>query len=162
MRGGILGGRELLDKVASKVKEIIRGDLKAIIVFGSMIYLGRGRDVDLIIVVGGENDVRSKLEMEHKLRRVLQKEIPGLVFDVHVFSLEEFKENLKPGTMLSGLALGYEVVEGGDVVEPLILNFLKELSREKYMLHNKYGSWNISFHAKITYKLRQRRYQAKT
>ena len=101
--------------------------------------------------------MKEKLKLEHKVRQVLQKAVRGKVFDVHIFSLEEFKENLQPGTLLSGLALGYEVIYGEEVVEPLILNFLRKLSNEKYVLHNKYGTWDLSFHAKITWKLRSRR-----
>ncbi len=153
----ILGRRELYDEVKSRIKNVLGSNLVAIVVFGSTIYVGEGEDVDLVVVVNEEIDLKEKLKLEHKVRQVLQKAVRGKVFDVHIFSLEEFKENLQPGTLLSGLALGYEVIYGEEVVEPLILNFLRKLSNEKYVLHNKYGTWDLSFHAKITWKLRSRR-----
>ncbi len=157
MQKNTLEKKELYNKITLKVKEIIGENLKAIIVFGSTIYLGKGKDIDLIIIIDKEINIRGKLELEYKLKQILQKIIPNKIFDIHVFNLKEFKENLQPGTMLSGLALGYEIIYGEQVVEPLILGFLKKLSREKYILHNKYGTWNLSFHAKITYKLKTRK-----
>ncbi len=154
MLRGILSLRELYETIILRIKELLDQDLVGVIIFGSTVYLGRGRDIDLIVVVKKERDPRESLSLEYKLRRILEEEFKGLAFDVHVFSFKEFKENLKPGTFLSGLALGYEILHGEPLLEPLILEFLKELSREKYILHNKYGSWNLSHYAKITYNLK--------
>lgn len=157
MQRGTLRRRELYDKITLKTKEIIGGCLKAVIVFGSTIYLGKGKDVDIIIITDKEVSMKKKLKLEYEVKCALQREIPKFTFDVHVFSLEEFKENLRPGTPLSGLALGYETIWGEQVVEQLILNFLKRLSKERYILHNEYGAWNLGFHAQVTYKLKARR-----
>ena len=157
MQKNTLEKKELYNKITLKTKEILGENLKAIIVFGSTIYLGKGKDIDLIIIIDKEIDVKDKLKLEYKLKQILQKTIPNKIFDVHIFNLKEFKENLKPGTMLSGLALGYETIYGEQVIEPLILEFLQKLSREKYILHNKYGTWNLSFHAKITYRLKTKK-----
>jgi predicted nucleotidyltransferase len=157
LQRGTLERKELYDRILSKVKEALDGRLEAVIVFGSSIYLGQGEDIDLIIVVNGSLSIRDKLELEYKLKRLLEKAIPGTIFDVHVFDREGFRENLKPGTVLSGLALGYRVIYGGEKVEPLIIEFLKQLSKEKYILHNRYGTWNLSLHAKILYKLKTRK-----
>ena len=132
-------------------------NLRAVIVFGSTIYMGKGKDIDLIVVTDEEINMKDKLKLEYRLKQVLQRTVKDKIFDVHIFNLEEFKKNLQPGSMLSGLALGYEVIYGDQVVEPLILNFLKQLSRGKYILHNRYGTWDLSFHARIMYKLKLRK-----
>ena len=114
-----------------KSKEILGENLKAIIVFGSTIYLGKGKDIDLIIIIDKEINIRGKLELEYKLKQILQKTIPNKIFDVHVFNLKEFKENLQPGTMLSGLALGYEIIYGS--IRPAkgkLIQAYKELNKE--------------------------------
>lgn len=157
MWGDILERKELYSKIVLRIKEILGGNLRAIIMFGSTIYMGGGKDIDLIVVTDEEIDLKNKLELEYRLKQVLQRTVKDKIFDVHIFNLEEFERNLQPGTMLSGLALGYEVIYGDQVVEPLILNFLKQLSRGKYILHNRYGTWDLSFHARITYKLKLRR-----
>ena len=130
--------------------------MKAIVVFGSMIYLGKGNDLDLLIVIDKIDTLKEKFSLESKISRILRREFPDYNFDVHIFSVEEFKNNLSPGSFLSGLALGYEVIYDKVDLEDEILLFLKRLSREKYLLHNKYGTWNLSFHAKITYRLKRR------
>ncbi|MCD6278510.1 MAG: hypothetical protein J7J11_02395 [Desulfurococcales archaeon] len=148
---------ELRDLIVSKVKEVVGKDLVGIIVYGSTLYLGVGRDLDLIVIVSEEQDLRSRFNLEIALRKSLETLIKGSVADVHILSISEFRDNLRLGSPLSGLALGYEILYGGSVLEPLILNFLKELARDKYVLHNEYGTWNLSHYAGITYNLKVRK-----
>lgn len=155
----ILEKRELYHRILSKVREILGDRLRAVIVFGSHVYLGGGNDIDLAVVIDGSLDPKSKLKLEYRVKKALEKAMPGNVFDVHAFNVEDFKENLEPGTALSGLALGYKLLYGEEAIEQLIIGFLEKLSREKYILHNKYGSWNLSFHAKVLYKLKQRQHE---
>gem|GEM_PF-5943920 len=50
----------------------------------------------------------------------------------------------------------YVVIFDAIGVEKYILEFLNRLSREKYILHNKYGSWNLAFFAKVTLARRRK------
>jgi len=84
----------------------------------------------------------------------------GYNVDPHVMDLEMFRENLVPGSFLSGLALGYEIVYDRIGVEKLILEFLEKLAKTKYVLHNEYGSWELSRHAYIL--LKRKREHGKT
>lgn len=156
MRRITLEKRELFNFLTSIIGDVLKDRLKAIVVFGSMIYLGKGNDLDLLIVIDKIDTLKEKFSLESKMSRILRREFPDYNFDVHIFSVEEFKNNLSPGSFLSGLALGYEVIYDKVDLEDEILLFLKRLSREKYLLHNKYGTWNLSFHAKITYRLKRR------
>lgn len=130
----------------------LKNALRGVIVFGSSVYFKSARDIDLIIIVDGSLSLKEKMKLELKLSRKLRKSLGGIFFDIHVMDLNMFKENLVPGSFLHGLALGYEVIYGNSKIKKLILNFLKEISNEKYMIHDKYGSWDLSFHAKRTYK----------
>ena len=156
MRRITLGKRELFNLLTSLIGDFLKDRLKAIVVFGSMIYLGRGNDLDLIIVIDSLDTLKEKFNLESKISQILHREFPDYNFDIHVFSVEEFKGNLSPGSFLSGLALGYEVIYDKVDLESEILFFLKRLSEEKYLLHNKYGTWNLSFYAKITYRLKRK------
>ncbi len=151
------GLRELRDVITSRIKEVLGRDAVGVVVFGSTIYLGSGRDVDLIVITKGEVGLKDRLEVEYRIKKELEAVLKGSVLDVHVMDIEEFRSNLRPGTFLSGLALGYEVLKGEEVLEPLILNFLRELSKGRYVLHNRYGTWNLSHHARVTYDLKVRR-----
>lgn len=151
MRRGILERKELYDNIVRVLRESVRYDVLAIIVFGSSIYFGRGKDIDIIVVVSERLSYRDKIELEYKIRSFFLRR--GIVLDVHVLDIFMFKENLRPGTFLCGLALGYEIIYAKDsIVEDKILCFLKKLSEEKYVFHNKYGTWNLTHHARITYK----------
>ncbi|HDN75901.1 MAG TPA: hypothetical protein ENG05_02095, partial [Acidilobales archaeon] len=66
----ILGRRELYDEVKSRIKNVLGSNLVAIVVFGSTIYVGEGEDVDLVVVVNEEIDLKEKLKLEHKVRQV--------------------------------------------------------------------------------------------
>ncbi|MDK2371797.1 MAG: hypothetical protein QI197_00190 [Candidatus Korarchaeota archaeon] len=120
----------------------------AALVFGSLIYWRDAKDVDLLIVVKGSLRPKEKMEVEYKISsRALRRGLPPI--DVHVMGLSDFRDNLSPGTFLSGLALGYRVLIDRINVDSLIASFLRELSREDYVLYNRYGRWNLSEMAKI-------------
>ncbi|MEM3070468.1 MAG: nucleotidyltransferase domain-containing protein [Candidatus Bathyarchaeia archaeon] len=146
----ILGLRASYDRL----KEAVRGSLGAsplgIILFGSTVYMGRGRDLDLLVIVERvEGPLVKRFEAERLISREIFKGL-GVWADVHILDLEELKENLAPGTFLSGLALGYELINGGADVEEPILTFLEKLSNGRYILHNRYGTWDLAMHAKLT------------
>ncbi len=147
MQGEYLGERELYN-IYRVIKGFFRDKLLSIILFGSTVYRGYGRDIDLIVIVDEELDLHRRFDIEYKLRIELRRRnILGDV-DIHVIDKDSFIENLVPGTFLSGLALGYRILYDRIGVEKYILELLKRLSREKYVLHNKYGSWDLSFYAK--------------
>ncbi len=97
---------------------------------------------------------RRALSEEYLLAKSLERSIRRPL-DIHVFGMKGLRENLVPGSFLSGLALGYKVLydEGG--VEEMILSFLEKLSKTTYRLHNMYGSWSLGFHASVTLKAKR-------
>ena len=149
--------REFYEALLSTIKRVAGEKLKGVIVFGSTVYMGRGRDVDIIVVVEGEPDAGEGLRLGQAISRELARTLRGLVFDVHVMGVREFVENLVPGSFLSGLALGYEVLYDRAGLENRILEFLERLSRERYVLHNRYGSWDLGFHAALLLRIRRKR-----
>ncbi|MBS7637426.1 nucleotidyltransferase domain-containing protein [Candidatus Bathyarchaeota archaeon] len=92
----ILGLRASYDRL----QEALRGALGAkplgVILFGSMVYMGRGRDLDLLVIVERmEGPPMKRSEDENSVSREIFKGL-GMWADVHIFDLEEFKENLAP------------------------------------------------------------------
>ncbi len=162
MRRTILERGELYDALVRVVESVVKGRVLGVIVFGSTVYLGRGRDIDVLVVVEGDIDAKEKVRLELEVSRRLRKVFGGLVFDVHVMSLNDFRENLTPGSFLSGLALGYEVLVDRADIEDDILGFLERLANEKYILHNRYGDWNLSHYARVTLNTRKLRRGEKT
>ena len=156
MQRGIYARRELYDKIVHVVMDVLGDSVVGIVLFGSTVYMGQGRDLDLLVVLDREVDVGEKLRLEYELSRRLREATGGLVFDIHVMGLESFVENLVPGGFLSGLALGYEVLVDRGGVEDRILEFLERLARERYVLHNRYGSWDLGFYARITLRMKRR------
>ncbi len=148
MRGGTLRRREFYEKLKDLVLEELGDRVLAALVFGSSIYWRDARDVDLLIVVRESLDPKAKMEVEHKISsRALRRGL--LPLDVHVMGLRDFRDNLSPGTFLSGLALGYRVLIDKIDVDSLIVPFLGELSEGDYVLYNRHGRWNLSKMAKI-------------
>jgi len=146
-----LGIRGYWGRLVGGILGLLDGRVAGIILFGSTVYLGEGRDVDLLVVLRDEVGVEEKMRLEYILAGSLERSIRRPL-DIHVFGMKGLRENLIPGSFLSGLALGYKVLydEGG--VEEMILRFLEKLSETTYRLHNKYGSWNLGFHASVTLK----------
>jgi len=125
-----------------------RNDVISIILFGSTIYMGRGKDLDIIVIV--EKYIKDQVNDSIDLRLRVNKELRyKIVVDIHVFTINDFKNNLKPGTFLSGIALGYEVLydKSNGLINKLIENMLELLSRDKCTLVNRYGKWQLNIHA---------------
>ncbi len=146
---------EFYEKIVRTVEHILGKDVVGIILFGSSIYLGKGDDIDILVIVSREVSEKEKFELELKTSRELRKVAKDSVFDIHIMSMSDFEKNLVPGSFLTGLALGYEVLLDRAGIEDKILNFLKKISEEKYVLHNKYGAWNLSHYARIILRLKK-------
>ncbi len=93
-----------------------------------------------------------EVEISNALRRELCAEP-----DVKVVDLEDFEKNLVPGTLLSGLALGFEILLDRDELEKKIVEFLERLAEERYVPTNRYGSWNLSHHACVLLSIPRKR-----
>ena len=156
MRKSTSPRKEFYGSVARLVEESLGEDVVGIVAFGSFVYLGRGRDVDVLIVLRRSVGIGEKLKLERELAGRLSSELDA-VFDVHVLSFEDFLANLAPGSFLSGLALGYDVLLDKGGVEDAILEFLERLSGERCILHDERGEWNLSHHARVTLELKKRR-----
>ncbi len=150
MQGVTLGKKEFYEVLRASTEYFLDRKILALILFGSSSYLGTGRDIDLLVVVSGDIDLKEKLSLEYKLKVNACRNHSICNLDVQVMSLSLFKDNLAPGSFLSGLALGYEIILDRIGVEDLILSFLKRLSEEKYVLCNRYGKWRLDRLAGIT------------
>jgi len=138
-----IAGKYLEEKIFSLVKTM-RSDITAIILFGSTVYMGRGRDLDIIVVVENylKDPINDSIDLRTKLNKILKY---NPIVDVHVFTIEDFKSNLISGSFLSGLALGYEVIydRSQGRIHELIMKMLEELSKSEHILVNRYGEWSL-------------------
>ncbi len=157
MRDPTLERKGFYKEIARALEDYLGESIVGALIFGSTVYAGSGRDIDILVIVDEDLDVKSKIRLEHSISRKLSSFFKNSIFDVHVMSTGEFRENLKPGSFLSGLALGYQVLIDKAGIEEYVLEFLKTLSREKLVLHNKYGSWDLSFHASVLYNIKSKR-----
>ncbi len=155
MRRATFGRKESYDALVNIARKLFDDNLCAVVIFGSAVYMGGGRDVDALIVVDKDVDLREKIRLELEISKELRSMLGGTAIDVHVLSLRDFEDNLVPGSFLSGLALGYDILTDSCSVEDKILLFLEELSKERYVLHNRYGSWDLGFHATRLLKRRK-------
>ncbi len=138
-------------KILSKILEF-RNDILAVIVFGSSIYMGRGRDVDLVVIV--RDYMIDSIKDSINLRMYINKYLGYKVFaDIHVLSINDFRNNLKIGSFLTGLALGYKILyDETGTLEDEIIAFLERISKTDYVLVNRYGKWRLKYHAQIMLK----------
>ncbi len=149
--------KELESKINEIVRTILGSKLAAIILFGSSVYMGYSREVDLLILIDNLADFNEKIELEVEIQRSLNRLFNyDTVFDVNVLDLKQLNENLETGSFLSGLALGYKIIYDKIGVEEKILDMLRKLSKSKYILVNKYGEWNLSRIAEIKLRTRQK------
>ncbi len=151
--------KEFCDKVVDIITGFLGEKVLAVILFGSSVYFGSGRDIDLLVVVKNRISIKEKLSIEYRITSILHKKFRDLEFDVHIFDYEAFLENLIPNSFLAGLALGYIVLLDKYGIEEKILEFLEKLSREKRVLVNRYGEWNLSHYARITLNLKEKQYR---
>ncbi|MEN2974602.1 MAG: hypothetical protein ABDH32_03370 [Candidatus Caldarchaeales archaeon] len=149
--------KELELKISKVLKDFLGSRLIAIILFGSSIYIGRGEDKDLLIIVDHLEGLNEKLDLEERTKILLNKLFNyEIVFDVHILDLKQFDENLRIGGFLSGLTLGYQIIyDNSNVVEEKILEMLKALSKSRYIIVNKYGRWDLSKIAEIKLRIRE-------
>lgn len=156
MQKGTLRIKESYEKIRKIIEDLLGKHVLGIVLFGSTIYMGKGHDIDIIIVVERDLNEKEKLDLEAEISRRLFRSMSGTVFDVHIMSLRDFENNLVPGSFLSGLALGYEILLDKVGIEDRIIKFLEDLSNTRYVLHNEYGEWNLSHHARVTLSIKRR------
>lgn len=143
----------------SKIKEAIRilfnDRLKSIVLFGSYIYMGYGRDLDILIIIDRIKCLEEKFELEEKATEILNRLFKyNVPIDVHILGVEELDQNTRIGSFLSGLVLGYNVIYDECNVERKIEKMLEELAKLNYIYVNRYGEWNLSKLAKITMNIK--------
>ena len=143
------------DKIIQKVKELYKDNLLSIILFGSYVYLGKGKDIDILIVVKKyrfNNLIQEHFKLFQELLKLFNYK---LIPDVHIFSINDFLENLKIGTFLTGLVLGYKIIYDIYGIEKYIRDFIVKLSTEnrEVILVNRHGKFNLVSFAKIKARL---------
>ncbi|MEM4536757.1 MAG: hypothetical protein QXP92_05910 [Nitrososphaerota archaeon] len=147
----------LESRIIRMLETLLGTRLVSIILFGSSIYIGRGRDVDILILIDSISGLDEKMDLEEEVKMLLNRSFNyEVVFDAHILDLEQFNENLKIGSFLSGLSLGYQVIYDKNNVEEKIVEMLKTLSRSRYIMVNKYGRWNLSKIAEIKLRIKEK------
>ncbi|MEM0317357.1 MAG: hypothetical protein QXO97_05150 [Candidatus Nezhaarchaeales archaeon] len=117
--------------------------------FGSYVYSqAKARDLDLLVVVERLNDIHEKSELELGIKRALRDVSRFKPIDVVVLDLEMLRENMKPGTMLSGLVCGYKVLYDEIGLPTLIEDLVKALALEDVVLIKRGRRLSISAHAR--------------
>jgi len=143
------------DRVLSEVAAWCREkgfELKALVLFGSAVYNSvKARDIDLLVVDKLENPGKALLhaaELAARLRRAL-----GKPFDVVLLDTESLRENAQPGTVVSGLALGFKVLYDAVGFSKLVEEMLRSLTTTDYR-YFKEGRWiDLSIAARVKMKL---------
>jgi len=114
--------------------------LKALVMFGSYVFNPvKAKDIDLIVVLG-ELNVEPKevilmgVELSLRLRRTSRKS-----YDVILMDEKSFYENLQPGTVLSGLILGYKVLYDELGIDKAVSKLMKLLASTDYKYFK--GRW---------------------
>ncbi|MEM3865279.1 MAG: hypothetical protein QW724_05780 [Nitrososphaerota archaeon] len=147
----------LESRIIRMLETLLGTRLVSIILFGSSIYIGRGRDVDILILIDSISGLDEKMDLEEEIKMLLNRSFNyEVVFDAHILDLEQFNENLKIGSFLSGLSLGYQVIYDKNNVEEKIVEMLKTLSKSRYIMVNKYGRWNLSKIAEIKLRIKEK------
>ncbi|MEM2470242.1 MAG: hypothetical protein QXK19_02795 [Nitrososphaerota archaeon] len=147
----------LESRIVRMLETLLGTRLVSIILFGSSIYIGRGRDVDILILIDSISGLDEKMDLEEEVKMLLNRSFNyEVVFDAHILDLEQFNENLKIGSFLSGLSLGYQVIYDKNNVEEKIVEMLKTLSKSRYIMVNKYGRWNLSKIAEIKLRIKEK------
>ncbi len=132
-------------EVLETLKAMYGEKLHAVIVFGSTVYRGEGRDIDILVLVEDYlwDPLTDALEVRRRLRRLKAP------LDVHVMSLHDFEENMRAPSFLYGLALGFEPVYWTQRARQLIEELLKRVAEDgDAVLYNRYGRWRLDIHAK--------------
>lgn len=135
----------------SKIKTVFKSvgkEVLGVIVFGSYIYSPlKSHDIDLLIIINSLKDINEKINLEVKasieLKKVVRKPI-----DVHIFDFETFRENLEPGSFLSGLTLGYRILYDKVNLVEVIREFIRKISETEEYIYMKKRVWNLALIAK--------------
>lgn len=119
--------------------------LKSLAIFGSSIYNPmRARDVDLLIVIDEIADALEKSSLELDIIKALKRLHPRALFDVLVFDEVSFKENLRPGAVLSGLVIGYEIIYDELGLNNLVEDLVRDVARGEYIVQKGERRINLS------------------
>ncbi|MDJ0268989.1 MAG: hypothetical protein NXY59_00265 [Aigarchaeota archaeon] len=129
----------MFNSVVSSARELFGGRLLVVAVFGSSVYYDiRSGDIDVLVVVDEELSFEKKLSKETELSiKLLRASGGSRAFDVHVMDVRQFQDNLKPGTFLSGLVLGYRVLYDRIGFKGYVEKLFQRLVDENYVLVNK-------------------------
>ena len=148
----IIYGETILSRVRNILSEYDKR-LYSIILFGSRVYNPyRARDIDIIIIIDNLPSINGKINIELMIKKTLSKFIRKPL-DVHIFDLDTFVENLKPGTFLCGLALGYKIIYDEIGIDKYIKRLFKEMSRhEDYILYRGGKKYMLGLMASIKSK----------
>jgi len=123
-----------------------------VVLFGSYVYKYReARDIDIIVVVNELKDLEEKMRLEVRLTHVLRSAL-AIPVDIIVFDLDSLKENLRPGTVLSGLVLGFRVLYDAVGFTRYFKELVKGLAQDDYVLYKK-RALRLSRLAKVMLKL---------
>lgn len=114
----------------------------------------RSRDLDLLVVVDKLTDAKEKHELEVEILRSLKQVKLGKPIDVLVLDVEMFKENAKPGGVVSGIILGYKPLYDELGLSNIVKKIINEVSEEKdYVIIKKNRKTNIYLIAKSKKKI---------
>lgn len=143
------------ERVLSLIKEVtnrLGKELLCVVLFGSYVYKYReARDIDIIVVVNELKDLEEKMRLEVRLTHVLRSAL-AIPVDIIVFDLDSLKENLRPGTVLSGLVLGFRVLYDAVGFTRYFKELVKGLAQDDYVLYKK-RALRLSRLAKVMLKL---------
>ena len=124
--------------------------LLSLVLFGSYVRSPRkAEDIDLLVIIDRIENVHEKFEIEKELSLNLIKELQ-MPFEVVVLDFNNFIENLKEGTFISGLVLGYKILYDEISIEKYIKELCKKLIENLDYEFIKHGKrYRLSIFAKI-------------
>ena len=138
-----------------KIKNIVKKfhkRLEAIIIFGSYaINPLRANDIDILVIVDKILNIKDKICLEidisKDLRKILKKPT-----DVIVMDKEMLYENMEPGTLLSGLVIGYKKIYDNINFDYLINDLIRKLAEIDYKLFKNSKEINLSSISRVKLK----------
>ena len=140
---------KILNKIESSLSKFNK-KLLALILFGSYVRsFKKAKDIDLLVIVDKIENIYEKFEIEKEISIQLIKELK-LPFEINVLDLDNFFENLKPGTFISGLVLGYKIIYDKIGIEYYIKKLCQELANEIEYEFIKHGKrYRLGIFAKV-------------
>ena len=152
MQRGFFAREELLELVSRVARDVLGDNLVGIVVFGSSIYMGRGRDIDVLVVVREASSPKQVVSWELGILQGLREVLKRVALDIHIVTLDDLRSG---AGFVAGLALGYRIALDLGGVEQAIREALEKISREGPVLHNRYGSWDLRLFAEIALRSRK-------